>query len=323
MSKPLVEAVNVIKHFPLEKKFLQKQAQVVHAVDGVDLAIQERETLALVGESGCGKSTLGRLLIRLLRPTAGEIRFDGVDLSGLDRHALRKQKKDMQIVFQDPYSSLNPRKKVLDIVSEPLETHTAMGTAEKKEKVAELLSIVGLQPSYMDRYPHMFSGGQRQRIGIARSIALDPRFVVCDEPVSALDVSIQSQIINLLQDLQDKKNLTYLFISHDLNVVRYISNRVCVMFLGKIVESGPTDDVYEHPLHPYTMFLVSAAPVPDPGTRYTEKRVLQGEIPSPVNPPAGCRFHTRCPFCAEVCRREDPPLTGDGAHMVACHFPLQ
>ena len=323
MSKPLVEAINVIKHFPVEKGFLQKQTNVVHAVDGVNLEIRERETLALVGESGCGKSTLGRLLIRLLRPTSGEIRFDGIDLSTLDHHELRKRKKDMQIVFQDPYSSLNPRKKVLDIVSEPLETHTSMGTAEKKEKVGELLSLVGLQAAYMDRYPHMFSGGQRQRIGIARSIALDPRFVVCDEPVSALDVSIQSQIINLLQDLQDKKNLTYLFISHDLNVVRYISNRVCVMFLGKIVESGPTDDVYEHPLHPYTLFLVSAAPVPDPNMRYTEKKVLQGEIPSPVRPPSGCRFHTRCPFCADICTKEDPALMGDGAHMVACHFPLK
>jgi len=333
MNVPIVEATNLTKHFATESGPFNSGTSVIHAIDDVSLEIYERETLALVGESGCGKSTLGRLLIRLVAPTSGVVRFEGEELPPVDSRELRKHKREMQIIFQDPYASLDPRMKVLDIIGEPLVTHLGLHGEEKAERVGELLQMVGLPRSYVGRYPHMFSGGQRQRIGIARALALDPKFVVCDEPVSALDVSIQSQVINLLQDLQERKRLTYLFISHDLNVVRHISDRICVMFLGKVVEYGETREIYHHPLHPYTMFLLQAAPLPDPRARYNEKKVLQGEIPSPINPPSGCRFRTRCPYAAPRCAEEEPLLAASGgpgasgrsdvgARKVACHFPL-
>lgn len=323
MSSPLVQALGLTKHFPTEPGIFSSRRAVVHAVDDVSLEIDERQTLGLVGESGCGKSTLGRLLIRLIAPTSGQVRFAGKELPAFDSRELRSHKRDMQIIFQDPYASLDPRMKVVDIVGEPLATHLGLRGAQKAERVGALLETVGLSREHMQRYPHMFSGGQRQRIGIARALALDPRFVVCDEPVSALDVSIQSQVINLLQDLQERKLLTYLFISHDLNVVRHISDKVAVMFLGKVVEFGSTRELYRRPLHPYTMFLLQAAPLPDPRARYTEKQVLQGELPSPINPPSGCRFRTRCPFAAARCADEEPPLAGEeGGRRVACHFPL-
>jgi oligopeptide/dipeptide ABC transporter ATP-binding protein len=322
MSKFLVEAEGLVKHFPVGKGVFAGKGAVVHAVDGVSLGIRERETLACVGESGCGKSTLGRLLIRLIEPNAGTLRFQGEDLLALGASELRRRKRDMQIIFQDPYASLDPRMKVLDIVGEPLSTHGVAKGREREERVAELLEMVGLGRIYMSRYPHMFSGGQRQRIGIARALALDPKFIVCDEPVSSLDVSIQSQVINLLLDLREKKHLTYFFISHDLNVVRHLSDSVCVMFLGKVMEYGPTAEVYARPLHPYTMFLTQAAPVPDPAARYIERPILQGELPSPVNPPPGCRFNTRCPYAKERCRAEEPEFAESAGRRVACHFPL-
>jgi oligopeptide/dipeptide ABC transporter ATP-binding protein len=334
MSVPLVEAIGLTKHFRTEAGLFRDGGDVIHAVDDVSLVIRERETLALVGESGCGKSTLGRLLIRLLPPTEGQVRFEGEELPPFESRELRKRKRDMQIIFQDPYASLDPRMKVLDIVGEPLSTHLGLRGSAKAERVGDLLVTVGLNRAHMDRYPHMFSGGQRQRIGIARALALDPKFIVCDEPVSALDVSIQSQVINLLQDLQESKKLTYLFISHDLNVVRHISDRVCVMFLGKAVEYGSTREIYARPLHPYTMFLLQASPLPDPRARYNEKKVLQGEIPSPINPPSGCRFRTRCPLARPLCAEDEPllkdetglPSSREGAggsrREVACHFPL-
>ncbi len=322
MNPVLLEAVGLVKHFPVEKGVFGASSSVVHAVDNVSLRIRDRETLACVGESGCGKSTLGRLLIRLVEPTSGSVSFDGQDILALGANALRKRKRDMQIIFQDPYASLDPRMKIGDIVGEPLQTHGIARGKEKREAVSELLSMVGLEPSFAARYPHMFSGGQRQRIGIARALALNPRFIVCDEPVSALDVSIQSQVINLLRDLQESKRLTYFFISHDLNVVRHISDSVCVMFLGVMVEYGPTREVYAHPRHPYTMFLISASPVPDPHARLLEKPVLQGEIPSPVTPPSGCRFRTRCPYAKLVCAEVEPLLVELEGRKVACHFPL-
>jgi oligopeptide/dipeptide ABC transporter ATP-binding protein len=322
MSAILVQAEGLVKHFPVERGAFSGKDAVVHAVDGVSLSIKAGETLACVGESGCGKSTLGRLLIRLIDPTAGTVSFEGEDITALTPSRLRKKKRDMQIIFQDPYASLDPRMNVLNIVGEPLVTHGLAKGKELAERVGGLLDMVGLDRSFLSRYPHMFSGGQRQRIGIARALALDPKFIVCDEPVSALDVSIQSQIINLLLDLREKKDLTYFFISHDLNVVRHISDTVCVMFLGKMMEYGPTKDVYERPLHPYSLFLVQAAPVPDPKCRYDDKLILQGEIPSPVNPPDGCRFHTRCPYVQDVCRREEPQPKESGGRFVSCHFPL-
>jgi oligopeptide/dipeptide ABC transporter ATP-binding protein len=322
MSDYLVEAEDLVKHFPVEKGVFSQGKSFVHAVDGVSLSIRERETLACVGESGCGKSTLGRLLLRLIEPTSGKLSFDGEDLLALSPAGLRKKKRDMQIIFQDPYASLDPRMRIADIVGEPLATHGIAKGAERRERVAELLDLVGIGQSQLSRYPHMFSGGQRQRIGIARALALDPRFLVCDEPVSALDVSIQSQVVNLLLDLREKKNLTYFFISHDLNLVRHISDAVCVMFLGKVMEYGPTREVYDRPLHPYSFFLISAAPTPDPRARYVDKPILQGELPSPVNPPSGCRFHTRCPYAKPLCAQEEPELSGTSGRLVRCHFPL-
>ncbi|WP_309241962.1 ABC transporter ATP-binding protein [Brevibacillus daliensis] len=322
MNRVLMKVRNVKTYFPVEKGMFRKKSAMVHAVDDISFDIYEGETLAIVGESGCGKSTLGRTLLRLLDATEGEAYFEDQNIFELTSKELRQLRKQMQIIFQDPFASLNPRMKVTDIIGEPLVTHESMNKKEKDERVAELMEVVGLRKTYGNRYPHMFSGGQRQRIGIARALALNPKFVVCDEPVSALDVSIQSQIINLLQKLQEQKQLTYLFISHDLNVVRYFSDRIGVMFVGKIMELGPTNEVYDHPLHPYTKFLVAAAPVPDPHERSKEKLILEGEIPSPINPPSGCRFHTRCPYVQDRCKSQEPELKQIEGRMVACHYPL-
>jgi len=323
VNNALVKAVNVKKYFSVDGGVINRKNSKVHAVDDVSFEIYQRETLALVGESGCGKSTLGRALIRLLDITEGEVYFENQNIFKLKEAEMRKLRKQMQIIFQDPYASLNPRMTVRDIIMEPILTHKIFSGKDAEDRVKELLDLVGLRPSFMSRYPHMFSGGQRQRIGIARALALNPKFIVCDEPVSALDVSIQSQIINLLQDLQEKNNLTYLFISHDLNVINHISDRVCVMFLGKIMELGPTVDVYKNPIHPYTKFLIAAAPIPDPFTRFREKLILQGDIPSPINVPSGCRFHTRCPYAKDKCKSEEPEIKQVGNRTYACHFPLQ
>lgn len=322
MARELMKVRNLKKYFPVEKGLFKKKAGVVHAVDHVSFDIYEGETLAVVGESGCGKSTLGRTLLRIVEATEGEAFFEGKDIFKLTNHEMRELRKKMQIIFQDPFASLNPRMKVTDIIAEPLVTHESMERAARDERVAELMELVGLRKAYGTRYPHMFSGGQRQRIGIARALALNPKFVVCDEPVSALDVSIQSQIINLLSRLQEQKKLTYLFISHDLNVVRYLSDRTCVMFLGKIMEIGSTNEVYNRPLHPYTKFLIAASPVPDPHARQKEKLILEGDIPSPLNPPSGCRFHTRCPYVQSICKSQEPVLQQVEGRDVACHFPL-
>lgn len=318
----LLEAKNLKKYFTVNSSMFNKKESFVHAVDDVSLEIYEKETLALVGESGCGKSTLGRLLIRLIEATSGEVCFNGKDIFKLKSEELRKLRSEMQIIFQDPYASLNPRMRIGDIIGEPLITHNSITRKEKEEKVKALMNMVGLREAYMNRFPHQFSGGQRQRIGIARALALNPKLIICDEPVSALDVSIQSQILNLLQDLQQELGLTYLFISHDLSVVKHISDRVCVMFLGKVCELGPTKDIYAEPMHPYTRFLIEALPKPDPLLRDKEKQLLQGDIPSPVNPPSGCRFHTRCPYAKGICSESEPELKHLGSRIVSCHFPL-
>lgn len=323
MNKALVKAANVKKYFPMDGGVVNRKNAKIHAVDDVSFEIYERETLALVGESGCGKSTLGRALIRLLEITEGEVYFENKNIFNLKEMEMRKLRRQMQIIFQDPYASLNPRMTVKDIIMEPILTHRILKGKDAEDRASELLELVGLRPSFMSRYPHMFSGGQRQRIGIARALALNPKFIVCDEPVSALDVSIQSQIINLLEDLQEKNNLTYLFISHDLNVVKHISDRVCVMFLGKIMEMGPTKDVYKNPIHPYTKFLIAAAPIPNPNTRFREKLILKGDIPSPITLPSGCRFHTRCPYAKDKCKIEEPEIKEINNRTYACHFPLQ
>lgn len=314
-DKVLLEARELVKEFPLKGK------RVIHAVSGVDLKIYEGETLALVGESGCGKSTLGRTLINLLPATAGTVSFEGREISGIKGKAFAPYRRQMQLVFQDPYASLNPRMTVRDIIAEPLETYKICASrAETTEKVLELMASVGVPGEFLYRYPHEFSGGQRQRIGIARAIALRPKLIICDEPVSALDVSVQSQVLNLLKDLQEAHGLTYLFISHDLSVVRFMADRVAVMFLGKICEIGDTKEIYEEPLHPYTRFLLEAIPKADPRRRDEEKRILEGELPSPVEPPKGCRFHTRCPYATERCRQEEPKLREVKGRQVACHM---
>lgn len=322
MSKEiLLKATDLVKEFNISSSGYKKSNGVVYAVSNINLEIYKGETFALVGESGCGKSTLGRLLIRLIEPTNGKVEFDGCNLYDLKPAQLRDIRKKMQLIFQDPYASLNPRMTVKQIIAEPLITHKMYKNKEDMlKRINELMREVGIRQEFLNRYPHQFSGGQRQRIGIARALALKPKLIICDEPVSALDVSIQSQIINLLNKLQKEYNLTYLFISHDLSVVRYISDRVCVMFLGKICEVGETEKIFENPLHPYTKFLISAVPKPDPKLRSTEKEVLQGEIPSPVNPPKGCRFHTRCPYCKDICSKEEPKLKDINGRKVACHI---
>jgi len=317
-KQPLVEIENLKKYFPASHK------QIVRAVDGVSFAIHRGETLGLVGESGCGKTTVGRLILRLIEPTSGEIRFDGRDLLAIGRGEMRALRRRMQIIFQDPYSSLNPRMKVGAIIAEPLEIHQVGNRRERKDRVAELLSVVGLDPDYANRYPHQFSGGQRQRIGIARALALNPDFIVADEPVSALDVSVQAQVVNLMQDLQERFSLTYLFISHGLAVVKHISTRVGVMYLGKLVELAPAQEIYANPLHPYTQALLDAIPIPDPDVKREAPQRLGGDVPNPIAPPAGCRFHTRCPYVAERCGNEEPELMEvSPGHFVACFLHEQ
>lgn len=316
----LLEARHLVKEFPAGGT--RRNPQVVYAVTDVNLEILEGETLALVGESGCGKSTLGRVLIRLLEPTAGEILYRGRSIVGMKETEFAGLRREMQIIFQDPYASLNPRMSVKEIIGEPLLTYGMKDKKERETRVRELMQEVGIAQEFYNRYPHQFSGGQRQRIGIARAIALNPRLIICDEPVSALDVSIQSQVLNLLKDLQERYGLTYLFISHDLSVVKFIADRVCVMFLGMICEIGETDALYEQPLHPYTRFLLNAIPKADPRLRSQEKELLSGEIPSPVDPPSGCRFHTRCPYAKDICRQKAPGCRKVGERQVFCHFPL-
>ena len=310
------------KYFPITAGILQRHVADVRAVDGIDFEVRRGETLGLVGESGSGKTTAGRVILRLTDETDGSIRFEGRELVGLSAKELRPLRKEMQIIFQDPYASLNPRMTVGAIVREPLEIHDIAHGDEAEKRVRELLRLVGLQPYHANRYPHEFSGGQRQRIGVARALAVNPKFIVADEPVSALDVSIQAQVINLLQDLQQQLGLTYLFIAHDLSVVRHISNRVAVMYVGKIVEIADRERLYDNPLHPYTQALLSAIPIPDPDVERRRKRIiLTGDIPSPVNPPSGCRFHTRCPIAFDRCKVEVPAFTEyEPGHRAACHW---
>ena len=319
----LLETKNLKMHFPVKAGVLRHTVGHVKAVDGVDLRIRRGETLGLVGESGCGKSTLARLILRLLEPTEGEVIFEGENILGFDRKRMLRVRRNMQIVFQDPYASLNPRMTVGNIVGEPLKTHNVEG--DRKRRVQELLEVVGLNPEHYNRYPHEFSGGQRQRIGVARAIALNPKLIICDEPVSALDVSIQAQVINLLKDLQKEFDLTYMFIAHDLSVVKHISDRVAVMYLGKIVEIADRKDLYDEPRHPYTVSLLSAIPVPDPEKERERRRiVLAGDVPSPVNPPQGCSFHTRCPRAQDYCVENEPGLMSqeEDNHRAACFFPV-
>ncbi|UHA74288.1 ABC transporter ATP-binding protein [Paenibacillus sp. 481] len=317
---PLLQVENLKKYFPIQGGFLGRTIGNVKAVDDVSFTLQKGESLGLVGESGCGKSTTGRTILRLLDKTAGKVLFNGVELHDLSKKELRSMRPKMQLVFQDPYSSLNPRINIGEAIGEALVDHGIVSKSEIRDRVKEILTICGLAPYHIDRYPHEFSGGQRQRIGIARALIMNPEFIVADEPVSALDVSIQAQIINLLSDLQEQKNLTYLFISHDLSVVEHLCNRIGVMYLGSLVEMAPRDELFTKPLHPYTQALLSAVPVPDP-TRRPERIVLQGDIPSPANPPSGCKFHTRCPFVKDICKHEIPQFRDvGGGHQVACHL---
>jgi oligopeptide/dipeptide ABC transporter ATP-binding protein len=321
-ATPLLEVRGLAMHFPItEGMVLSRKIGDVKAVDGVDFTINRGETLGLVGESGCGKTTTGRCILRLERPTAGEILFDGKDVNRLERSELTALRRRMQVIFQDPYSSLNPRMKVGDIIAEPIKVHGVEPDARKREaRVRELLSLCGLDPKFADRYPHEMSGGQRQRVGIARALALEPEFIVCDEAVSALDVSIQAQVVNLLEDLRERFNLTYLFIAHDLSVVRHLCQRVAVMYLGRIVEMADGDELFDNPLHPYTQALLSAVPVPDPRVEARrEFRPAKGEVPSPINPPSGCVFHPRCPVAVEGCKKTRPTLRElRPRHWVAC-----
>ncbi len=320
-EEKLLEIKNLKKYFPVKEGVFRKTVAHVKAVDDISFFIKRGETLGLVGESGCGKSTAGRTILRLLEATEGEIWFEGKNLLALDKKELREMRKEMQIIFQDPYASLNPRMTVADIVGEPMDIHNlASNKKERNNKVADILDTVGLGPEYMKRYPHEFSGGQRQRIGVARALAVDPSLIIADEPVSALDVSIQAQVINLLQDLQTDFDLTYLFIAHDLSVVKHISDRVAVMYLGKIVELADKKELFDDPKHPYTQSLLSAIPVADP-TYEKERIILEGDVPSPVDPPSGCRFHPRCPYAMDVCSEIEPEFKeyGEG-HFAACHL---
>ncbi|WP_281365332.1 ABC transporter ATP-binding protein [Paenibacillus foliorum] len=321
--KAILQIQRLSKHFEISKGFVKKQTQILKAVDEVDLVVYEGETLGIVGESGCGKSTLGNMIMHLTESTSGNILFEGADLTQLSREELRRKRKDIQMIFQDPFSSLNPRWKVFDIIAEPLRTHGLAEGKSLKEQVHTLLEAVGLSPDYANRFPHQFSGGQRQRVGIGRALALKPKLIVCDEPVSALDVSIQSQILNLLSILQKRYGLTYIFIAHGLPAVAYISDRIAVMYLGKVVEIGDKEDLLNHPAHPYTEGLLASAPVTDPQLR-TKRKVLEGETPNPLNPPSGCAFHTRCPYVKDRCKIETPALQLAGSgRSVACHYPLE
>ena len=319
----LLEVNNLVMHFPLTQGIiLQRKVGAVQAVDDISFTVRRGETLGLVGESGCGKSTTGRAILQLYKPTAGEVKFEGKDLTKLDGGDMRRMRRHLQMIFQDPYASLNPRMTVGSIIAEPMQIHNLAPRDQRNRRVQELLETVGLNPYFANRYPHEFSGGQRQRIGVARALAANPAFIVADEPVSALDVSIQAQIINLLEDLQSQFNLTYLFIAHDLSVVRHISDRIAVMYLGKIVEIADRDALYADPLHPYTKALLSAVPIPDPAVeRRRERIILTGDVPSPINPPSGCHFHTRCPYAMPVCKEVEPLFADQGGgHSVACHL---
>ena len=316
----LLEVKHLKKHFPIKGGVFSKTIGYVYAVDDINFTLEKGETLGLVGESGCGKSTTGRTILRLIEPTDGAIYFEGQDITTLDKSAMRALRREMQIIFQDPYASLNPRMTVGSIIGEPLEIHKIAKGSEKEERVASLLQKVGLRAEDMRKYPHEFSGGQRQRIGIARALALNPKLIVCDEPVSALDVSIQAQVINLLEDLQDEFGLSYLFIAHNLNVVEHISNRVAVMYLGQIVELASDEELYKNPQHPYTEALLSAVPIPDPTVK-KKRIILEGDVPSPINPPKGCHFHTRCMYKDKICEEVEPEFKDiGGGHWVACHF---
>ena len=322
-AKVLVKVENLTKHFPITRGIIiQKQIGAVQAVDNVSFEIREGETLGLVGESGCGKSTTGRTILQLHRATSGSVFYDGENLTEVNDDKMRKYRRDLQIIFQDPYASLNPRMTVGSIIAEPLEVHGIGTKKERRERVKELLALVGLNPYFINRYPHEFSGGQRQRIGVARALALNPKFIVCDEPIAALDVSIQAQVVNLLEDLQEKFGLTYLFIAHDLSMVRHIADRTAVMYLGKIVELADRDDLYGKPLHPYAQALLSAVPIPDPAKERDRKRIiLEGDVPSPSNPPSGCRFHPRCPIAEDICKEKEPVWREvHDDHWVSCHL---
>ena len=317
----ILEVKDLKMHFPIYRGVVQRQVGAVHAVDGISFDIRRGETLGLVGESGCGKSTTGRTILQLYKATSGSVMYNGTDLISLRKEEMRKMRRHMQMIFQDPYASLNPRMTINDIIGEPLLIHNVARGAEISKKVAELLELVRLNPAFASRYPHEFSGGQRQRIGVARALALNPELIICDEPISALDVSIQAQIVNLLEELQKKLNLTYLFIAHDLSMVRHISDRVAVMYLGVIVEIANKNELYESPLHPYTQALLSAVPIPDPNKEKRKRIILEGDVPSPVNPPSGCRFRTRCALAAPICAEKRPEFREvKPDHFVACHM---